>query len=148
LKVLKAQKDALTHSSLEVSSPDVRVRLKIMLEQFGNRYEKLADEEEFDSCEICEQYQIEVQDLLNTYFPVIDDSPTSITLDTSIDKLHTSASEPVLTSVVPTITTNTRSSGDTVLLQKCIGDGKSSSKNSWILEGMMTDATTGVTKRR
>jgi len=148
LKVLKAQKVALTHSSLKVSSPDVRVRLKIMLEQFRNRYEKFADEEEFDSCEICEQYQIKVQDLLNSYFPVIDVSPALTTDDISIDKLHMSASEPVLTSVVSTINTSTRSSGDTVLLQQCISDGKSSSKNSWILEGMMTDATTGVTKRR
>jgi len=148
LKVLKAQKIALTHSSLEASSPEVRMRLNRMLVQFGNRYEKFADEEEFDSCEICEQYQIKVQDLLNSYFPVIDVSPALTTDDISIDKLHMSASEPVLTSVVSTINTSTRSSGDTVLLQQCISDGKSSSKNSWILEGMMTDATTGVTKRR
>jgi serine/threonine protein kinase len=114
----------------------MKARLKILLGQVGNRYQKFADEEEYDGCEICDKYLIKIQDLLDYSIPT---APSSLS-----EKLHTSSSELSLASISPRkeMTNSTPLSIDMVFLKRKISEGMNSSGKSVIMDALFTGANT------
>jgi hypothetical protein len=148
LRVLKGKKNPQTYFSGKVIGPAIRTginaQLKMLQESFGNRFERFADEEEYDSCEICNEYQIKVQALLDSIFPILASSSTSLSIPVS-KELHTSSSDTVpvasiallkkMQSIRPVST-------DSVVLKKRISEGMNSSGKSVIVDALFTGANT------
>lgn len=115
LKILKAQKVAMGNTSSGVSANELRARLRILLGQLETRYKNLGHEEDYESCEICNEYLIRIQDLLNSNS---------------------------LVPPIPSASSASNTLSDMLFLQKKISEGTNSSGKSVIVDALFTAANT------
>lgn len=149
VKILKVQQATLGYTpTVGVSSSDMRLRFEALHVQLEERYDEYGKIEDDEGCAVCDEYQSKIKALLDANMAVVSlsvrsekSAPTEVMAHSSMNH---SSSSPELTT--PAIVRATTTDLSTVVLQKRIVLGKSSSNKSWIVEGVLTNVDTGITR--
>lgn len=143
MKLLREQQVALGYTSAGLSAASMRMRLEDLHKQLGERYDECGELDDDDGCALCDEYQTKIMDILDSNEPLGSVSEKMMpTGSLAPSLLQHSKSNPELATAANMH--DNKSELDSVLLQKCITEGKSSSGNSWIVNGLLTDALTGI----